>query len=197
MSHAVDGLVRKWLIEVSDEQGRLMTTSDERRRCCPRLFYSLAEPAETAAPRRFRPSFSETRTCIPRERHRELQNRVRGRGRLRLLPPPSRFRIPRHLQGLAACQAIFDEALCFLKALQEKSGQGEDAVPTLEPDAVAKLNAALERFGFERLTRLIDVFLACDITYVRRHGHTLTTFLAVLSVLPVLRSKLPRRASLQ
>jgi hypothetical protein len=41
VSHAVDGLVRKALIEVRDDLGRLMATSDQRRRSCSRLFYSL------------------------------------------------------------------------------------------------------------------------------------------------------------
>lgn len=42
VSHAVDALVRRELIEVRDEGGRLLATAEERRRSCSRLFYSLA-----------------------------------------------------------------------------------------------------------------------------------------------------------
>lgn len=69
---------------------------------------------------------------------------------------------------------------------------GDQLLASLGPEDAAKLQAALEGFGFERLTQLVEVFLTCDIAYIRRQGRSLPAFLAMLNVLHVLRPGTPR-----
>jgi|GEM_PF-2597351 len=56
LSRAVDGLVRRGLIEVVDEQGSGLTTAAERRRCRGRLYYRLGAALDaqpTSNPQRY------------------------------------------------------------------------------------------------------------------------------------------------
>ena len=54
----------------------------------------------------------------------------------------------------------------------------------------ARLQVAMERYGFASLVQLVEVFLGSDVFYIRKHGHTLLVFLDMLHILPTLRSRL-------
>lgn len=210
---AVDGLVRKKLIEVRDERGRTLASSDERRRSCSRLFYSLApqllqrlQPSQHASPVPVsRTAKAETtketgtnyrdRAFAKPERSPSAKTRAQyqngrsdeeGCGCIQAPPRPADS-----ASTSTPAQPLSGEAERFAKAFQMSLGS-DQLLPTLSPDDSAKLQAALEGFGFERLTQLTEVFLACDIAYIRKQGRTLSTFLAVLNVLHVLRPGTPR-----
>ena len=53
----------------------------------------------------------------------------------------------------------------------------------------ARLQVAIERYGFASLVQLLGVFLGSDTFYTRKHGHSLPVFLDMLHILPTLRSK--------
>lgn len=75
-------------------------------------------------------------------------------------------------------------------------GTGEPVTNTLSTNSLnaceqARLQMAIERYGFEPLLRLLEVFWGSDVFYTRKHGHSLSVFLDMLHILPTLRSKPP------
>lgn len=86
------------------------------------------------------------------------------------------------------------DLLRFIKTFHDErckrlDDKGEMITNSLNDREQARLQAAIERYGFAPLVQLVEVFLSSDVFYTRKHGHTLPVFLDMLHILPTLRSK--------
>ena len=158
---------------------------------------------ETLTKERQKKPFAKTEWSSVFDRHlapEQESHHSEGCGCFTALPSPARpASIPTATEAAASestaepdMAAKDPEIMAFIQAHAQKHlkyfGPGDQrTILPLDPKQRRLIQAALSRYGSERLLQLLEVFFESDTFYVRRHGHSLPVFLKMLPVLPFLR----------
>ena len=188
VSHALDALVRRNLVEVRGDRGELLATPADRRRAAGRLSFRLSpqEPDEEAG------SIQETEARVSETGIRKAKTtketsnkRAPGGGASTYASEGGEGSQPIRRRE-AGADALAPDVRRFLDAYREAfarySARGE--VPPISWGKDGKLvKGLLAQYGYARLVELLERFFQSEDAWVRKRGYALSCLPATLPAL--------------
>lgn len=168
VSHAIDALVRRGLIEVQDASGKLLDSSSARQRAQSALFFSVGkkwlQPGSEAG---FSKSgFQKVKTTKETETKEKVVFTKRKAVPIGSLTPSPEVR----------------RFLALYREKQREHRSQDTAVTCVSSDAM-KVQELLDRHSFDTLSGLLDAFFASRSHWIVEQRHSLHAFLHSVNVL--------------
>lgn len=187
---AIDGLVQKGLIEVSDKQGCLLPTPAARRRCRGRLYYSLSPTllVHFRSGMASSPEGMKSRQAAPiavsrfgkAEITKEIETNPCSFGKTETGPATLWLESDSEMNA----EEIEAASNRFIERYQTMFRDFlSNEPPRITRDTEGQLQSLLQCYSEDEMMRLLEPFFNSRFVYIRQRGYTLGAFVTAFHLL--------------